>query len=564
MSEQTAMPVDEIKPFRFGWRLGTFRRRLWALSWILWTTFFCLPLLTGWLLKLVFDRMAESESINGLLVLIGLGEAASWAVFAAAIYFVVRWWVSGLSLIRTNMLHAQTVSGGPQSATLPGSPAEAITRFHDDPRDAVLWADSWLDGTANIVYAIGALAVMASINLGAALIVLVPLLAVTVITRSMTPRLHAARAADRAATSTVTSFLGEVFTGQLAFRLAGREEPAVARLEQHTEVRRRTAVRDTVLQEAIDGFASSTSDFTIGLSLLVLVPAVRSGNFSVGDLALFVTYAVQLGQVPRYLARLITAREQAIVSFGRMGEMLAPGHLDDLLDHRPITIEPTDLMLTRDPDPHRVPLELLEIRGLTSVYPSTGGGIRDLSLVIEPGTFTVITGPVGSGKSTLLRALVGLVPLDEGSILWNGEVIEDPAAWFVPPQSAYLPQIPRLFSESVADNIVLGRSRDQLAETLDLATLTADMSEMPNGIETMVGARGLRLSGGQAQRVATARSLLTGPELLVVDDLSSALDVATERELWTRLRARGSSTVIAVSHRQLALELADQVITLGE
>ena len=85
---------------------------------------------------------------------------------------------------------------------------------------------------------------------------------------------------------------------------------------------------------------------------------------------------------------------------------------------------------------------------------------------------------------------------------------------------------------------------------------------MPDGTATTVGSRGLRLSGGQAQRVATARSLLTQPELLVVDDLSSALDVATERDLWARLSVEGTSTVIAVSHRQFVIDQADQVITL--
>ena len=97
---------------------------------------------------------------------------------------------------------------------------------------------------------------------------------------------------------------------------------------------------------------------------------------------------------------------------------------------------------------------------------------------------------------------------------------------------------------------------------LALAALTHDVNGMPDGAATMIGARGLRLSGGQAQRVATARSLATRPELLVVDDLSSALDVRTERELWERLGAMTDITVIAVSHRQLAFDRATQIIRL--
>ncbi len=558
--------TGKIRPVANGWRTGTFRPRLWTWSWFLWTAFFMLPLWSGWILKLVFDRLETNESVNELLLAIGVTEVVRWIIFGAAVYFVVRWWVAALSMMRTNMLFAQTVSGGPKAGKLPGSPAESITRFNDDTRDTVLWTDSWLDGAGNLLYGIGAIAIMSTINRGAALVVILPLIVVTIIARKLTPRLYAARSADRKAGSQVSSFLGEVFSGQLAFRLAGREEAAVKRLEQYTSVRHKTAVRDTVLQQAIEGIASSTGDITIGLTLLVLVPSVRSGEFSVGDLALFVAYAVPLGELPRYVARLITSREQAIVSYGRLGQLVAPDRPDDLLEHNEVTIEPNDTMRRRDPDPDRVPLAHLSVRGLTARHTdSTGleaGGVSDINLDVPAGSFTVITGGVGAGKTTLLRAIVGLIPISEGSVTWNDEPIDDLAAWFVPPNCAHLPQVPRLFSESLADNVLLGRDDHNLASVLDLTSLSYDLGSMPDDIDTMVGARGLRLSGGQAQRVATARSLLTKPELLIVDDLSSALDVATERELWLQLRKTTSITIIAVSHRRLAIDQADQVITL--
>ncbi|MDW3218999.1 MAG: ABC transporter ATP-binding protein [Acidimicrobiales bacterium] len=553
---------DRVRPDVFAWRTGVFRPRLWAFTWVTWAAFFLSPLVTGWLLKLVFDELEQSGSINGLLVGLGIAEAASWIVFALAIWLVIRWWVAVSTMVRTNMLHAQTVSGGPKAARLPMSPSEAITRFHDDTRDTVIWADSWLDGSGTLVYGIGALIIMATIDVGAALVALVPLVVVTVITRKLTPRLYAARDADRRAAATVNSYLGEMFAGMLAFRLAGREGAAVARLEQHTSHRRRTAVRDTVLQQAIDGMSSSTSDVSIGLTLLVLVPSMRDGSLSVGDLALFVAYSVQLGRVPRFAARLITAREQAIVAYERMGEMVPPGRIEDLVEHSEVTIEPRDTMRVRDPDPDRVPLRRLDVRDLTFVHPDTGGGIRSIDLSVPRGGFVVITGEVGAGKSTLLRTLAGLERADAGSIAWNGVEIDDVASWMVPPQSAYLPQVPRLFSESIAANVRLGRDHLPIDDVLDVTTLTSDLAEMPEGVATRVGARGLRLSGGQAQRVATARSLIAAPELLLVDDVSSALDVATELRLWSGLRARAQSTIIAVSHRQLAFDLADEVITL--
>lgn len=554
-------PRPSIRPAAFGWRTGSFRPGLWLASWIGWTTFDLLPLLSGWFLKLAFDALETNASVTGLLLGIGITEAFRWVVFTFAVWMVVRWWVSATTMLRTNMLHAQTVSGGPHAAALPSSPSESIARFQQDVRDAVVWPDAWVDGTAAIAYGIGAIIIMATINRGAALVVLLPLALVTIIVRKLTPALYAARAADREATSEVTSFLGETFSGMLAFRLAGREEAAITRFERHTAVRRRTAVRDTVLTQVIDGIASSTTDVTIGLTLLVLIPAARNGTLTVGDLALFVAYAYELGRVPQFVARLISAREQTLVSYGRMGEMVAPDRIDDLFTHSEVTIEPNDVMRLREPDPDRVGLRELRAENLTSTYGATDAGVHDVSFIVPARSFTVITGGVGSGKTTLLRALVGLEP-STGLISWNGEPVHDVGAWFVPPNSAHLPQIPRLFSESLAENIALGRDHDRLDVVLDQTALTHDLAEMPNGTATTVGSRGLRLSGGQAQRVATARSLLTQPELLVVDDLSSALDVATERELWEHLSAEGSSTVIAVSHRQFVIDQADQVITL--
>lgn len=554
--------TSEVHPDRLAWRAGTFRGRLWALTWVFWTTFYLSPLLVGWLLKLTFDELERSGSITRLLVFLGITESLSWVVFAVSIWLVIRWWEAVSTLVRTNMLHAQTVSGGPKAARLPMSPSEAITRFKDDTRDTLIWADSWLDGGGILLYGVLALIVMATISAPAALIAILPLVVVTAITRLLTPRLYAAREADRRAAAEVNSYLGEMFAGMLAFRLAGREDAAISRLDIHTARRRRTAVRDSVLQQAIDGMSSSTADISIGLTMLVLAPAMRDGTLSVGDLALFVAYAVQLARVPRFAARLITAREQAIVAYERMAEMVPPGRIHDLVEPTEVTIEPRDTMRRRAPDPERVPLDRLDVRGLTREFADTGGGVRGFDLTVAKGAFIVVTGEVGAGKSTLLRTLAGLEPLDGGAVEWNGREIDDLGAWMVPPRSAYLPQVPRLFSETVAANIQLGRDDLPLDDILTLTTLRHDLDAMPDGIETLVGARGLRLSGGQAQRVAAARSLLTMPELLLVDDVSSALDVATELELWQRLRALGQSTIIAVSHRRLAFDLADEVLTL--
>ena len=215
---------------------------------------------------------------------------------------------------------------------------------------------------------------------------------------------------------------------------------------------------------------------------------------------------------------------------------------------------------------HRRPerLQRLEVRGLTVDH--GGAGIDGVDLVVERGTVTVITGPVGSGKSTLLRALLGLVGRDAGDIRWNGEPVDDPGRVLVPPRAAYVAQTPRLFSEPLSDAVLLGVDPAGLAEAIELSCLDDDVARMPEGLATVVGARGVRLSGGQVQRTATARALVRRPELLVVDDLSSALDVQTEARLWGQLldadHPGRPGALLVVSHRPAVLARADQVVTL--
>ena len=163
--------------------------------------------------------------------------------------------------------------------------------------------------------------------------------------------------------------------------------------------------------------------------------------------------------------------------------------------------------------------------------------------------------------------LLGLLPRQSGrGAAGTGRRWRTPGAFFVPPRCAYTPQVPRLFSNTLRNNILLGLERTD-AEILQagrLAVLERDLAELDKGLDTMVGPRGVKLSGGQAQRSAAARMFVRQPELLVFDDLSSALDVETESLLWERMFENKDFTCLVVSHRRPVLRRADNILVMKD
>ena len=214
-----------------------------------------------------------------------------------------------------------------------------------------------------------------------------------------------------------------------------------------------------------------------------------------------------------------------------------------------------------DPDvPPREPLQRLSLEKMTAVHDDGTVGVEAVDLDVDAGALVLLTGQVGSGKSSLLAGLAGLVG-HEGTVRWNGRSVDDPESFLRPGQVAYVAQLPRVLSGSFADNITLGHHR-AVGDAIADARLGPDV-DAAGGTTAVVGHRGIRLSGGQVQRLAMARALATGAELIVADDVSSALDVRTEIELWSALRSRGA-TVVGASSKRAALDRADRVVVLED
>ncbi len=569
----TKISDEEVPVWRLAWMISQERRREFWISYITFVIFFAFPALTGFILGEAFDSLTDGDSrrLYWMAGALAVAEAVRLAVLHYGAVTFTRCWFLMKSLMQGNMLIGQVSSGGVDAGQPVGSAGQSVTRFRDDTEDVALFVDGWLDVSGAFVFAVIALWIMATIDLAATAVVLVPMTAVAVATKMLDTRIKYYRRADREATAAVTGLVGDVMAGATTVKVNDAVEPVLDRLRGLVDTRRHTATRDRVFDDALQSVTTGSGDVAMGLVLIVAAGAIASGRFDLGELVLFTVYLSWLGFFPRMIGRTIARFNQATVAFNGMRHLVARRDPEWVARHRNLPVARSGEVERQLPV--RTPLDELRVDGLTAVYPDGVAGVHDVSFTVPRGSFTVITGPVGAGKSTLLRAILGLAWQTEtrsGRVLWNGTEIEDRAAFFVPPQAAFLSQVPQLLSDSLADNILLGAEVDGSDVTsevdplwwaLAVASVDSDVAEMADGVDTLIGPRGLRLSGGQRQRVAAARALVQRPELLVLDDLSSAVDVETELRLWSNLAAAGI-TVIAVSHRKVAFDRADQIITL--
>jgi ATP-binding cassette subfamily B protein len=535
---------------------------------VLWGTMNLSALLPGLIARDFFDALTgEARPTVGttglivLLVALALGRAVLWLV-AGFVEITMRFTMSGL--VRRNLL--RHVLARPGALALPYATGETISRFRDDAavaEDSLDWSDEIV--TQGLI-AVGAVLVLLSIDVRLTLVVVLPLVVVGAVVQRASARLGRYREASSEATSQVTGAIGDILAAVQTVQVAGAEARTIAHLRRLNEQRRAAMLADRVATQALDVFTANMVSMGSGLVMLVTAGSIRHGDLTVGDFVLFVSYLGLIAEFTTGFGQYLARYRQGGVAFARMGVLLGDAPPAALVAPTPLYLRGPLPPVPPTAKSAIAPLSLVEAEGLTYRHPQSGHGIAAVDLRLSRGTLTVVTGRVGAGKTTLLRTLLGLLSPEAGVVRWNGEIVDDAAAFFVPPRAAYTAQVPRLFSETLKQNILLGQPEDPatLAAAVRGAVLEHDLRTLEAGLETPIGTRGVKLSGGQVQRTAAARMLAHDAELLVIDDLSSALDVETERVLWERLFTDGTVTCLAVSHRRAALRRANHLIVLKE
>ncbi|WP_198026621.1 ABC transporter ATP-binding protein [Bradyrhizobium sp. ARR65] len=285
------------------------------------------------------------------------------------------------------------------------------------------------------------------------------------------------------------------------------------------------------------------------VTFLLLSSRYQAGALTIGDIVLFNTLLLQLNMPFEMIAQAIDDVVRSRAALVPLATMWAAP------EERQVSHAKTFL-----PREGRIAFE-----NVGYAY-SNGRGVTGISFVAERGTITFLVGETGSGKSTVFKLALKSIEPNSGRILVDGIDLGgiDRAHWYA--AVAVVPQDVVLLNESLADNILLGRPRDEvrLRRAAEKAAILPFIEALPDGFETTVGERGLKLSGGERQRIAIARALYGDPAILFLDEASSALDEATERDIMVHIRLLARDvTVLAITHRRTVIAESDKVIDLG-
>jgi ABC-type multidrug transport system fused ATPase/permease subunit len=363
---------------------------------------------------------------------------------------------------------------------------------------------------------------------------------------------------NRPATQEVQQRIAEL-TAEAEENVSGVRVVKAFAQEQRQLRRFRHAVRrvfdQSMVSTRLRAFYSPFIDFLpqLGLAAVLLVGGRQAinGTISVGEFVAFYGYVLLLTSPMRMLGMALGMAQRAVASGARVFE---------LLDRRPRVTAPPDAPAL-PPGAGRV-----ELRGVDFGYDGGEPVLREIDLDVEPGRTVALVGPTGSGKTTLVMLIPRLYDVDAGAVLVDGVDVRtvDPAS--LRREVAVVSDDAFLFTASLAENIAYARadaSDEEILAAAERAGLGELLDDLPDGLDTLVGERGLTLSGGQRQRVAIARALLAEPRILILDDATSSVDATTESRIKAALReVMEGRTTFVIAHRLSTIALADEVVVL--
>ncbi|RZT24202.1 ABC transporter ATP-binding protein [Fictibacillus sp. BK138] len=382
---------------------------------------------------------------------------------------------------------------------------------------------------------------------------LIPLPVIAFIIKKYGKKVHQRFTVAQDAFGEMNDSVLESIQGVRVIRAYVQEEADVERFNKVTE----DVFEKNLAVSRIDALFEPTIKILVGMSYLIGLGygayMVFHNTITLGELVTFNVYLGMLIWPMIAVGELINVMERGSASLDRVNETLA--YEADVKNGE-------DLVPLSDPG-------TIKFEDVTFRYPSSeSDNLKDINVTVKKGETLGIVGRTGSGKTTLLKQLLREYPAGEGRISFSGVDIEDIALEDLQGWIGYVPQDAILFSKTVQENILFGNrlaDTDKLNHVMEMASFKNDVNYLPEGLNTLVGEKGVALSGGQKQRVSIARALCVDPEILILDDALSAVDAKTETAIIGNIRKeRAGKTTFITTHRLSAVEHADWIIVIDD
>lgn len=556
--------TEKVPVLKYIGKMIMYRPWYYLLNCFLWITIHMFPLIPGLITKRFFEVLEKSGGFNSeilslmaLILVVALTRSIIIAI-GGRVDANHRFSMSGL--LRRNLLECIINNPLIENKTSLG---ESMNCFRDDIEEIETVISFTLDIIGGGLFALGALIILLTINVKVTLFIFAPLVIVILLSQKAMKYISKYRTTAREATGDVSGAIGEIFTGIQAIKISGSEKYIINNLNNLNEKRMKYMVRDKIFVNIMDAIYENAVTIGTGFILLLTGKYMLEGSFSVGDFSLFLYYLPFVADFAGFLGEIFARYQQGGIAFKRMFKLLDENMEKELLAHKSLYLKGE--LIEEKCKQEDIEFKSLEVKELTYKYNETSG-IENINLRVNKGDFVVVTGRIGAGKTTLIKSILGMLPVDSGKIYLNNEEVKNNSEKLTPPIVAYTSQNSNLFSDTIKNNVLLGLKDEgeKLEQAIYSAVLDRDIKNFKDGIDTLIGSKGVKLSGGQRQRVAVARMFARKADLYVFDDISSALDIETEIKLWDRMFERKNITALVVSNRHVALKNADKILVMKD